>query len=223
MWIGTNHQDFSIPFGDTKTPGVEKFVAREKELEEIHTALASDGSRHTVVLHGLGGIGKTQLAIAYARRHKDSYSAILWLDIRDETSVKQSFGTIAKRILRHHPSARYLSNVDLTGSLDEVAAAVMDWLSTSGNTRWLAIYDNYDNPMVPGNNDPAAVDIRNFLPDSYQGSVIITTRLSQIGIGEAVPVQKFTSAQESVDILSSMSRRPLLASGEFIVFVLVRD
>jgi AAA+ ATPase superfamily predicted ATPase len=63
---------------------VEKFVARENELGEIHAALAGDGSRHSIVLHGLGGIGKTQLAVEYARRHKDSYSAIFWLDIRDE-------------------------------------------------------------------------------------------------------------------------------------------
>ena len=55
---------------------MQNFVAREKELEEIHAALTGNSRRRTVILYGLGGIGKTQLAIVYARRHKDSYSAI---------------------------------------------------------------------------------------------------------------------------------------------------
>jgi hypothetical protein len=202
---------------------VEKFVAREKELDEIHTTFNGDGSRRTVVLHGLGGIGKTQLAIAYARRHKDSYSAIFWLNIRDETAVKQSFSAIARRILRYQPSAQYLKDVDLAGNLDDIADAVMAWLGSPDNTRWLAIYDNYDNPRVPGNKDSAAVDIRKFLPDAYQGSVIVTTRSSQISIGRAIPVRKLTSARESIEILSSTSRRELSADGKCNVSVLVQD
>jgi pimeloyl-ACP methyl ester carboxylesterase len=51
-------------------------VAREDKLGEIYKALSGDGSRYTIILHSLGGIGKTQLAIAYAKRHKDNYSAI---------------------------------------------------------------------------------------------------------------------------------------------------
>ena len=223
IYTGPKRRDFSIPFGDTETVGVENFVARETELEEIHAALTGDGSRRTVVLHGLGGIGKTQLAIAYARRHKDSYSAIFWLDIRDGTSVKQSFGAIARRVLQYHPSARYLSGIDMDGNLDDVAEAVKAWLGMSDNTRWLAIYDNYDNPRVPGNNDPAAVDIRKFLPNAYQGSVIVTTRSAQIRIGQALPVRKLTRAQESVEILSSMSRRALSADGKCVMYASVQD
>jgi hypothetical protein len=193
---------------------VEKFVAREKELGEIHAALAGDGSRHSVVLHGLGGIGKTQLAVEYAKRHKDSYSAIFWLNIRDETTVRQSFVTIAKRIARHHPSARHLSATDLAGDMEDIVEAVKSWLSEADNSRWLAIYDNYDNPKVPGNNDTAAIDIQKFLPDAYQGSVIITTRSPQVKFGRSIPVWKFTNARESVDILSSMSRRDLSLDGK---------
>jgi hypothetical protein len=49
---------------------IEDFVAREDELSKIYKALSGDGSRRTVVLYSLGGIGKMQLAIAYAKRHK---------------------------------------------------------------------------------------------------------------------------------------------------------
>jgi hypothetical protein len=42
----------------------------------MHKTLSSDSSRRTIVLHSLGGIGKTQLTVAYTKRYKDSYSAV---------------------------------------------------------------------------------------------------------------------------------------------------
>jgi hypothetical protein len=182
-------------------------VARDEELAEVREKLGSDGRRRTVVLHGLGGIGKTQLTVAYAIRHKDSYSAIFWLNIKDEDSVKQSFARVAQQILREHPSASRLSSVDVKGDLDEVVSAVKAWLSLPNNTRWLMIYDNYDNPKLPGNRDSAAVDIQKFLPESYQGSVIITTRLSQVKIGHLIHVGKLEDVSDSLEILSSTSGR----------------
>ena len=193
--------------------GLEDFVGREQELEDIHAALTGDGSRRTVFLNGLGGIGKTQLAVAYAKRQKDSYSAIFWLDARDETHIKQSFGKIAKRILRYHPTARYLSDIDLTGNLDDLLQAVNAWLSEPDNRRWLVVCDNYDNPQVPGNNDLNAIEIRRYLPDAYQGFLIITTRSTQVRFGKSIAVRKLTNVQESVRILSNMSRRTFSADG----------
>ena len=55
---------------------------------EIQRSLSGDSSRRVAILHGLGGIGKTQLAVAYAKRYRDYYSAIFWLNIKDEISVK---------------------------------------------------------------------------------------------------------------------------------------
>lgn len=189
-------------------------MAREEELTEIHRALSGDGSRRTVVLHGLGGIGKTQLTVAYAKRHKDSYSAIFWLNIKDEDSLKRSFAKIARQILREHPSVSRLGYIDIKENLDEVVDAVMAWLSLPNNTRWLAVYDNYDNPKLPGYTDRAAVDIRVFLPDSYQGSIIITTRSSQVAIGHQMPIRKLGDMEDSLKILSNASRRNELTNGE---------
>lgn len=87
-------------------------MAREDKLSKIHRTLKGDGSRRTVVLHGLGGIGKTQLTVVYAKRHKDDYSGIFWLNIKDEHSLKQSFVRVVTRIQQDHPSASRLSNVD---------------------------------------------------------------------------------------------------------------
>ncbi|KAK4905117.1 hypothetical protein LTR49_025545 [Elasticomyces elasticus] len=200
-------------FSDTGMRGVEKFVGRKDELDNIHTALVGDGSRHTVILDGLGGIGKTQLAVAYAKRYKDKYSAIFWLNIRDEASVKQSFAVVARRILRYHPFASHVSNDDLSGNLDDIMNAVLAWHGESDNTRWLAIYDNYDNPRLRGNHHPDAVDICRFLPHAYQGSIVITTRSSQLKYGQRIVVRKLESTQEGIEILSNASRRALSTDG----------
>ena len=74
--IGIRHKDFSVAFSLSDVSEIEHFVAREEELAEMHKTLSGDGSRCTIVLHGLGGIGKTQLTVAYAKQHKDNYSAV---------------------------------------------------------------------------------------------------------------------------------------------------
>jgi hypothetical protein len=193
-------ETFSVSFSLSEVSEIEYFVARQEELTEIHNALGGDGSRRTVVLHGLGGIGKTQLAVAYAKRHRADYSAIFWLNSKDEDSLKQSFASVAMRILQEHPSASRLSAVDEKGDLDEVAVAVERWLSLPKNTRWLIVYDNYDNPKLPGNADRTAVDIRQFLPEAHQGSIIITTRSSQVKIGHRIRVGKLDDVQDGLEI-----------------------
>lgn len=180
----------------------------------MHRALSGDGSRRIAVLHGLGGIGKTQLTIAYAKRYRDTYSAIFWLNIKDEVSLKQSFANTAKRILRRHPSASRLSSIDIKENLDEILDAVKEWLSLPKNTRWLVIYDNYDSPQLPDTTDPTALDIQQFLPESYQGSILITTRSSQVTIGHQIQIKKLENEKDSLKILLSTSRREGLINGK---------
>jgi hypothetical protein len=97
---------------------------------------------------------------------------------------------VAKQILREHPLASRLCSVDVKEKLDEVIDAVKAWLSLPNNMRWLMIYDNYDNLKLLGNADRTAVDIHQFLPKAHQGSIIITTRSSQVKIGHCIQVGK---------------------------------
>jgi hypothetical protein len=101
----------------------------------MHKTLSSDGSCCTIVLHGFRGIGKTQLTVAYAKRRKDNYLAVFWLNIKDKDSLKQSFAKVAKQILREHPLASWLSSVDVKENLGKVIDAVKAWLSLPKNTR----------------------------------------------------------------------------------------
>lgn len=194
-------------------PEIAHFVAREQELAEMHSRLRGDGRRQVVVIHGLGGMGKTQLAVEYAKRYKDNYSAIFWLNVKDEDSLKQSFTRIARQIERHYPLASQTSAPDEQKDPDEMTEAVKAWLSLPSNSRWLLVYDNYDNPKLPSNTDPTAVDIQEYLPESYQGSIIITTRSSQVKIGHAIRMVKIQNLDDSLKILSTTSKRIGLVNG----------
>ena len=130
----------------------------------MYELLQGHNSRSCVVLHGLGGMGKTQLATTYARRHKEKYTAIFQLNANDKDSLKPSFQGVAQQVLGHHLSTSILSSVDQDKDLDQVLSAVKAWLDFLQNTRQLMIYNNLDNPKTPNNPDSSVVDIRQFLP-----------------------------------------------------------
>jgi hypothetical protein len=209
-------EEFAVDLDVLAIPEAVQFVAREQELAEMHQLLHSYTTRSTVVLHGLGGIGKTQLTIAYAKRHKVKYTAIFWVNANDQNSLKLSFVHIAQQILRSQPSANVLASVDLEGNLEYVVDAVNAWLGIAKNRRWLMVYDNYDNPKIPNNPDREAVDIRGYLPRCDHGSIIITTRSSQVTVGTRIQVQKLLNVQEGVEILSNTSGRKGIMNGMFV-------
>jgi hypothetical protein len=205
--VAADFEQFTIELNLASFPTAVQLVAREKELSMMHELLQGHSSRFCVVLYGLGGIGKTQLAITYARRHKEKYTAIFWLNANDENSLKLSFRDVAQQVLRYRPSTSMLSSADQDKDLDQVVSEVKAWLDLAWNTRWLMIYDNFDNPKTPGNPDDSAVDIRQFLPQSDHGSIIITTRSSQVRQGERIHIQKLPSIRAGLKILSNMSGR----------------
>ena len=214
--LGDDFDQFTVGFDLSAIPEAAQFVARENELAEMRRLLHGHKSRSAVILHGLGGIGKTQLAIEYTARHKEKYTAVFWLNANDEDSLRSGFRDIAQYVLEDQkgkPSTSTLASVDLDGNLDQVVTAVKSWLNLRRNTRWLMIYDNYDNPRTPGNLDRSAVEIRRFLPRADHGSIIITTRSAQVSQGHRIHVQKLANIHEGLKILSNTSKRENIENG----------
>jgi len=204
---------FAVQFSVPEVPRVDYFVGRSEELDAIHRELEHDRCRKTAVVHGLGGMGKTQLALAYAQRHKDKYSAVFWVNSKDADTLKQGYAAAARRIYREHPSLSHLKAVAEGGNLDEATEAVKRWLSSVGNDGWLVIYDNHDTPKLPGHDEPGTFDIRPFLPEADHGAILITTRSSQLQLGRLVAVRKLRDINDSLEILAQTSRRDGLALG----------
>ena len=195
------------------SPRIEHFVGRDDDMVKICEALQYDGARKTAVVHGLGGMGKTQLALAYEKRHRVEYSAVFWINCKDVNTLQQGYVAAAKRIYRDHPLL-----IDFKAAAEgidpaEATKTVRRWLNHPKNTRWLIIYDNYDTPKLPGRDDPGAFDIHSFLPEVDHGAILITTRSSQLELGSPVAVKKLQDIKHSLEILSHASRRDGLSVG----------
>jgi hypothetical protein len=200
-----------VPFSLSGVPESQHFIARDQELVDIRETLHGGqdrfhtaGDRTVAILHGLGGIGKTQLAVAHAKRYRHSYSSVLWFNIKDDQSIRSSFRQVAAQIQQAHPSAFSISLAN--GDTDETIVAVKAWLSRPWNTRWLLIYDNYDTPD--------AIDIAPFFPDAYQGAVVVTTRISDLQFGHTIAIRKITNQSDGLEILARYSKRRGALNGE---------
>ncbi|KAK5091753.1 hypothetical protein LTR05_001938 [Lithohypha guttulata] len=128
-------------FGSAPIIKPDDFVGRIAEIEAIDNILQSDDAcpePKRVVLGGIGGVGKTQLAIAYARRHKQTYASVIWLNATSKPTLSASIRSISSAIVAAE---------DLEKLNDEqVLARFRGWLSHPENTTWLLIFDNYDDP-----------------------------------------------------------------------------
>lgn len=178
-------------------PTSEKFVDRPSDraaLEKYLLPQQTDAQRRKIfVLQGLGGIGKTQLAVDFARRHKDAFSAVFWLDGRSEDQVRQSFAKYADRIPELYRANGSASGPYSKDDLDAAVANVMEWLAQPDNTQWLLIFDNVDQEYEQGR-ATGAYDIQQYVAPADHGSVLITTRLLRLTpLGESRLLSKVNS------------------------------
>lgn len=161
------------------------FVERPEEMARLEHMLlpGRKGTRQKVfVLHGLGGIGKTQLALEFAHRHRNKFSSVFWLNGSSVSNLKLSIAKCAARIPANQisdPSRRRLYSTSLEGELDDVVEEVMAWLAQPDNTRWLLVFDGVDRDYIPNISDSLSYDVRRYFSSKTHGSILITTRLAR--------------------------------------------
>jgi hypothetical protein len=205
-----------MPFSLYGVPEIDEFIGRTAELHKIKKAFHRSGSeRRVVVLNGLGGMGKTQLAIKHLKDHRDTYSATFWLHGKTEETLKQSFVEMARRLHSEHEKSPLLRTAATSKEVDEVVASMRKWLNIKENHRWILVFDNVDNPKVAGNKDPQAYDVRRYFPEAHHGSIIITTRSASLRIGKVITVRKLQVIEDGIAILSSVSGREDLHHGNW--------
>ncbi|TPX13257.1 uncharacterized protein E0L32_006230 [Thyridium curvatum] len=187
-WVPTNpttHSPYRIPFSLQGVPASEHYVHRPTDMFEIEKKLLPNTDqirkRRIFALYGLGGIGKTQLAANFARRHQGAFDSIFWLDGRSEQQLKQSFVQCAKRIpeVQIPGRSRTITTSLSQDEINAITANTIAWLSRPDNTRWLLIFDNVDQDWE-GGQETGACDIRQYIPSSDHGSILVTTRLSRL-------------------------------------------
>ncbi|KAF2631425.1 hypothetical protein BU25DRAFT_384710 [Macroventuria anomochaeta] len=158
-----------VPF-----PRDDAFVGREDVLariEGIHRGSALRG-HNRVALVGLGGVGKSQIAIEYAYRAREAapHMWVFWVHASTTARFEQAYREIAVR-------------VELPGRDDpktDIFRSVHNWLCDERNGRWLMIVDNADDDRVfasPGATDEAAAaPLASFLPQAANGWILVTSR-----------------------------------------------
>lgn len=135
------------------------FTGRAELLGTLNRAL--DGGRGDMrtrvqILHGLGGVGKTQTAARLATERRDAYDVVWWIRSEEEQTRRADYADLAGA----------LGLVDQQESVDQDAAvaAVRAWLTRSD--RWLLVFDNAPDPR----------SVAPLIPGGTSGDVVVTTR-----------------------------------------------
>ena len=164
---------------------VQHFVGREAILKRLNDTLTTPGMsipnttgqqrlisrivnndttvQRRCVLLGMGGQGKTQIALHFCRSCRknlvDRLDAVLWVDASSEASLKASYKRLGDTLLPDAPSIT-----------DEHAVVdlVIDKIENLPKG-WLMVYDNFDRP-------DEFVNLEEYIPDSVSGSILITSR-----------------------------------------------
>lgn len=121
---------------------VVKFVGREDELGQILACFSarSDQSPRVMILHALGGQGKSQIALEYCHRSRQTYRGIFWINANSEALVLQSFQRMLMKLTSSSPSSL---PQDAEERVEMVKRALEHW-----QERWLIVFDNYDDPIA---------------------------------------------------------------------------
>ncbi|KAG8869837.1 hypothetical protein FRC20_000768 [Serendipita sp. 405] len=163
------------------------FVPRYEPMKKIIEGIVDDmeDEQKVFILSGLGGSGKTQLAIKFARDQADLFQHILFVDASSAENIEKNLLARLRTIDR-----------SFKGSTKEDAMYALAYPEDELTTRWLIILDNADDP---------AVDLLDYFPHCNHGVILITTRnnvLGNISPQTHLPLDVM-SVDEAVDALLS--------------------
>ena len=144
------------------------FSGRDGQLLNLHDNLHAGLTAvvlPTAAVHGLGGVGKTQLVLEYAHRFASDYDVIWWISAEQPTSAVAALADLARRL-----------GIPQAADQDEMAAGLFELLR--GRARWLLVYDNAESPA----------QLSGLLPPGGRGHVLVTSRWSAWG-AQASPLE----------------------------------
>ncbi|RDH13945.1 TPR-like protein [Aspergillus niger ATCC 13496] len=149
-----------------------RFAGREDEITRIEELLLQQNGPSKIAICGLGGVGKTQIALelAYRMRNRDPKCSICWITCTSYESVEQAYMNIASK----------LKMTDIKPA--EVKGKVKAYLSEESAGKWLVIFDNADDMGMWSTNDTTDTVLTDFLPESEQGHILFTTRSRKVAV-----------------------------------------
>ncbi|QRW09872.1 kinesin light chain [Ceratobasidium sp. AG-Ba] len=160
------------------------YTGRHIPEQRAISCLTSDTrDRRIFVFHGLGGAGKTQLALRTVELTREHWSDVIYIDA---TSVETLTST--------------LSTFAIARGIGKTHQDTIRWL-TGYSKRWLLVLDNADDPSI---------DLRSYLPAGVYCRIIITTRNRDLTFLKQGPSSKYNVSgmepEEALDLLFTMTR-----------------
>ena len=143
------------------------FASRESELRAIRQALYTGDQTVKVTITGLGGVGKTQLALELACRVRVEHKSfsVIWIPVTSKESFAQAYLSAAK----------VLGIPGCEHEKADVNSLVRDHLGNEGTGQWLLIFDNADDiDLWLGKSGSESDSLIDKLPKSRYGSIIFT-------------------------------------------------
>jgi hypothetical protein len=146
----------------------QQFVGRDPLLKRLESALFAQNQAAKFAVYGLGGIGKTQIALELAYSAKETYHdcSVFWVPATNVESLQQAFENIG----------RQLGVPGLEDVRTNVKKLVQRYLNQQSAGQWLLILDNVDEV------DMWYTELKPYLPKSPQGCVICTTRNRKVAV-----------------------------------------
>lgn len=195
---------FGLCLASAPTIPPNNFIGRAAELEQM-TAYFQPGEgavneQKRLALGGIGGVGKTQLSLAFVRLHQQIYKSVFWLNATTEISLIASFRSMASLLVK----AQEFSKLDD----EQIVLQCHKWLTDVRNKDWLLVFDNYD--------DPELFDISKYYPLAGHGSILVTTRRPDLMNDEVLRLQSLVDVDECLQILEIRSRRRDVKQGKFL-------
>jgi hypothetical protein len=165
------------------------FTGREEVLHMLHERLSSaktTGLTQSQAISGLGGVGKTQIAVEYAYRYHAEYQGVLWINAESRETIIASFLELAS--LLKLPEQQEADQ-------NKIVTAVRRWLTM--HDHWLLIFDNADDLTLT----------EEFLPTSTTGSLLFTTRNQSVGtLTESLDIQTMAKEEGTLLVLRRAKR-----------------
>ncbi|KAI9652559.1 MAG: hypothetical protein M1821_008366 [Bathelium mastoideum] len=153
----------NIPF-----PRNTRFIGRDELLESLYEKISNNHEGQKLAITGLGGIGKTQIALelAYRVRTKASDCSIFWIPAINKEGLEQTFIDIMQEL--------QLAGWEEKGADSKVL--LQQHLSQKSAGRWLLIFDNADDITMWLETDKRTKALVDQLPRSNDGCILFTTR-----------------------------------------------
>ncbi|MFI1996700.1 tetratricopeptide repeat protein [Actinoplanes sp. NPDC020271] len=169
---------------DIPRPPADPFVGRQAELDLLDQQLHHQRAPVvTQAIFGLGGVGKSELALQYATRHADRYPLIWWAAADNDDSLQESLADLARRLEPAH--AQHATTTV------HAASWALQWLQS--HQGWLLILDDVEERATVA---PVLGQV------CRHGSVIITTRRDINWRGSATPLPlDLLTLQASIELL----------------------